>query len=171
MTSTDTRSHLYVSVPTSWGGGPDPPPPLWAPGPAGGPPPPHPALTEAGVLVSARAPAMPPSGVRPELTVRVVAVDPGGDLVAWRADALGDLADALVDFELEDDDGFDLAGHDVRYHRFAHRVGTADVLCDQWAWLLGDRGVTLTCSAAREDYPDYCDLFEAIAATLDPAAG
>jgi hypothetical protein len=152
MTSTDTRAHLYVSVPASWRRRHDP------------------ALAAAGVLVSARAPAMPPSGVRPELTVRVVAVDPDRDLVAWREDALGDLADALVDFELEDDDGFDLEGHDVRYHRFAHRIGTVDVLCDQWAWLVGGRGVTLTCSAARTDYPDWCDLFEAIAATLDPVA-
>jgi hypothetical protein len=151
--TTIARPHLSVSVPTSWRRRHDP------------------ALAAAGVLVSARAPSAPPSGVRPELTVRVVAVDPDEhhDLLAWHTDALGDLADALVDFALEDDDGFDLEGHEVRYHRFAHRIGTADVLCDQWAWLVDGRGTTLTCSTARQDYPDYCDLFEAIAATVDPA--
>jgi hypothetical protein len=55
----------------------------------------------------------------------------------------------------------------VAYRRFAHRVGAADLLCDQWAWVVGGLGITLTCSAAREDYWDYCDVFEAIAETVD----
>ena len=56
------------------------------------------------------------------------------------------------------------------YRRFAHRVGAADrCSCDQWAWPVGsaEQGVTLTCSVARDDYPDYCDVFEAIAETVD----
>ena len=54
----------------------------------------------------------------------------------------------------------------MSYHRFAHRLGAADLLCDQWSWLVDGLGVTLTCSVAREDYPDYCDVFEAIAETV-----
>ena len=41
------------------------------------------------------------------------------------------------------------------------------MLCDQWAWLGDGLGITLTCSAARQDYLDYCDVFEAVAETVD----
>ncbi|MCW2816729.1 MAG: hypothetical protein JWN84_4184 [Nocardioides sp.] len=135
---------LSVSVPTSWRRRRDP---------------------DRGVVVSARAPSLPASGVRPDLVVRTTTLD-HDDARAWRHEALTDLAALLVDFALEDDDVYDLDGHDVHYHRFAHRVGTADVLCDQWAWLVDGFAVTLTCSAARVDYPDWCDVFEAIADTV-----
>ena len=117
-----------------------------------------------GVVVSARSGVLPASGVHPELTLRCVPV--GSDLAEWRAEAIHDLSHRLLDFDLEDDDAFDLLGRDVAYHRFAHRLGAADVLSDQWAWLVDGLGVTLTCSVAREDYPDYCDVFEAIAETV-----
>lgn len=119
-----------------------------------------------GVLVAARAPALPPSGVRPELVLRTAAVDHAG-AEEWRRAALAGLAQRLVDFALEDDDVYDLDGHEVHYHRFAHRVGVADVLCDQWSWLADGLGVTLTCSAARVDYPDWCDVFEAVSETVE----
>ena len=89
------------------------------------------------------------------------------DLTGWRESAMGELADRLVDFALEDDDEYDLVGQPVAYRRFAHRLGTADVVCDQWAWLAEGVGVTLTCSVAREEYADYCDVFETIAETVD----
>lgn len=108
-----------------------------------------------GVLVSARAAIVPASGFRPEVVLRCDAV------------SLGDLAGRLNDFAVEDEDHFDLMGRDVAYRRFAHRVGAIDVLCDQWAWLVGELTVTLTCSVAREDYWDWCDVFEAIAETVD----
>jgi hypothetical protein len=117
-----------------------------------------------GVVVSARSTVLPPSGVHPELTLRCAAVD--ADLVRWRHEALRDLSRRLVDFDVEDDDVFELLGRDVAYHRFAHRLGAADVLSDQWAWLVDGLGITLTCSVARQDYPDYCDVFEAIAETV-----
>lgn len=148
--TTHTRADLSVSVPSSWRRRRDP------------------RLELQGVVVSARAPSLPPSGVLPEMTVRVVAVD-HEDAAAWRTEALAELGRLLEGFELEDDDVFDLEGHEVHYHRFAHWLGSADVICDQWAWLVDGRGVTLTCSAAREDYLTYCDLFETIAATLEPA--
>jgi hypothetical protein len=117
-----------------------------------------------GVVVSARATVLPASGVPPEVVVRCAGVDT--DLRSWRTEALQELADTLPDFEIEDDDEFELLGEEVAYHRFAHRLGYADVLSDQWAWLSAGLGVTLTCSAARVDYPTYCDVFEAIAATM-----
>ncbi len=120
-----------------------------------------------GVVVAARSERLPASGVRPDLTLRATAVDET-DPVAWRARALASLAAVLVDFALEDDDRYVLGDHDVVFHRFAHRVGAADVLCDQWSWLVDGCGVTLTCTAAREDQPDYSDLFDAVAATVEP---
>ena len=107
------------------------------------------------MLVAARAATTPTSGFRPRAgaALRLTA-----RWTSWRA--------ACDDFALEDDDDFDLFGHDVSYRRFAHRLGAVDVLCDQWSWPDG-HGVTLTCSVARQDYWDYCDVFEAIAETVD----
>lgn len=135
---------LSVSVPSSWRRRDDP---------------------ARGVVMAARAPVVPASGVRPELVVRIVTVG-HDDADAWRRTALRELAVALDDFALEDDDLWDLDGHEVRYHRFAHRLDGVDVLCDQWGWLVDGLGVTLTASAARVDYPEWCDVFEAVAETV-----
>lgn len=140
-----TPDDIGITVPTSWRRRSDP---------------------GRGIVLNARASRLPASGVPPEATVRCVLVDAGTGLTAWRLTVLSVLERRLVDFELEDDDEFDLLGRPVAYHRFAHRLGAADVLCDQWAWLAGGLGVTLTCAAARVDYPDYCDVFEAIAETV-----
>lgn len=118
-----------------------------------------------GVLVAARAAVPPASGVAPELVLRCSCA-PEDDLGRWRARALSELAGLLADFELEDEDDYDLDGQPVAYRRFAHRLGTADVLCDQWAWLVDGVGLTLTCSVAREDYVEYCDVFESVAGSV-----
>lgn len=81
---------------------------------------------------------------------------------------MNSLAEVLDSFELEDADRFELGEHQVEYRRFAHRVDLVDVLCEQWAWLVDGCGLTLTCSVAREDYLDYCDLFESVAETVEP---
>ena len=118
-----------------------------------------------GIVLAARPRSLPASGVSPEIVVRCAAVE--HNLRVWRGQALLDLRAQLVDFALEDADEFDLGDHRVAYCRFAHRFGAADLLCDQWAWLVDGLGVTLTCTVAREDHPTYCDLFEDIAATVD----
>lgn len=118
-----------------------------------------------GIVLAARPRTVPASGVCPEIALRCASVDL--DLATWRGQALLDLRDQLVDFVLEDADRFELGDHLVAYARFAHRFGAADVICDQWAWQVDGLGVTLTCSVAREDYLAYCDLFEAVAATVD----
>lgn len=118
-----------------------------------------------GVVLAARPRSVPTSGVSPEIALRCSVVDV--DLTVWRGQAVLDLRAQLVDFALEDADEFDLGDHRVAYVRFAHRFGAADVVCDQWAWLVDGLGVTLTCSVAREDYLTYCDLFEDVAATVD----
>ncbi|MEZ0581323.1 hypothetical protein [Nocardioides sp. MH1] len=118
-----------------------------------------------GIVLAARPRSLPSSGVSPEIVLRCVPV--GIDLRTWRGQALLDLRAQLVDFALEDADEFDLGDHRVSYHRFAHRLGSTDVVSDQWSWLVGGVGATLTGSVAREDYLTYCDLFEDVAATVD----
>lgn len=121
-----------------------------------------------GVLVHARAPVVPPSGTAPELVLRCTAVD--DDLTSWRAAALDELAAQLPAMEVEDEDVFDLEGRETVYVRFAHRLGLADLVSEQWAWCVGRLGFTLTGTVAREDYADYCDVFEAVAATFEPGS-
>ncbi|MCX6399066.1 MAG: hypothetical protein NTX33_03925 [Propionibacteriales bacterium] len=144
MTSTTPAHDITVAVPRHWASRKDP---------------------EHGIVVAARARALPASGFAPEIVLRTVPVD--AELAAWRADALAALSRQLDDFDLEDADEFDLAEQPVAYRRFAHRFGAVDVLCDQWAWVVDGTGVTLTASVARAEYADYCDLFEDVAATVE----
>ena len=140
-----SRADLGIALPSSWRRRADP---------------------DHGVLVCARSAAVPASGVRPELVLRCSPVSE--DLTAWRDDALAELGGRLHDFEVEDADDYDLDGRPVAYRRFAHRVAAADLVCEQWAWVVDGVGVTLTGTVAREDYPAYCDVFEAVAHTVDP---
>ncbi|MFC4784467.1 hypothetical protein ACT8ZV_08335 [Nocardioides sp. MAHUQ-72] len=122
-----------------------------------------------GLLLAARASVLPKSGFRPTLTLRCEPVT--GDRAAWRDAALREAAESLPAFEVEDADEFELAGRDVSYRRYAHAAGSADVICEEWAWQLDGLGVVLTGAVAREDYPDHCDLFEAVAEAFDPGSG
>lgn len=121
-----------------------------------------------GIVVAARATAVPRSGFPPEIVLRAVAV--ATDLDVWRDDAMAALSTQLDGFEVEDSDAFELGGQPAVYRRFAHRAGSTEVICDQWAWVVDGVGITLTASVAREDYADYCDLFEDVAATVSVAA-
>ncbi len=121
---------------------------------------------DSGLLVAARAPSLPTSGVRPGLTLRCEPVP--GQPPDWHAISLRDRAARLVAYDLEDEDEFELAGREVSYCRYAHRQRGVEVLSDEWAWLVDGVGFVLTCTAAREDYPDLCDLFDAIAETFEP---
>ena len=123
-----------------------------------------------GVVLAARSRERPPSGFAPELVVRSTPVDT--DLREWRREAIAALSAQLAQFDLEDEDEYDLGGHPVAYRRFSHRHGTSDVVCEQWAWLVDGVGVTLTGSVDRADYAQWCDLFEEVAATVEigPAA-
>ncbi len=136
---------LIISIPASWRRSSDP---------------------ACGVLVAARATALPPSGVRPRLSLRCEPVPGGSD--RWRADTLTELAAGTVAFDLEDEDTYDIGGHEVAYRRYAHLARGADLLCDEWSWHVDGVGFVLTGTTAREDYPDYCDVFEAVAETFEP---
>ncbi|UUW90257.1 hypothetical protein [Pimelobacter simplex] len=123
-----------------------------------------------GLVLHARAPMTPPSGFAPEIVVRTTPV--AGDLARWRAESLAALAGQLDGLDVEDTDRLDLDGRAVVYHRIGHRLrhrlGTLEVVAEQWSWLVDGVGVTLTGSVARADYADYADVFEEVAATLVP---
>ena len=75
--------------------------------------------------------------------------------------------DGLV---VEDEDSFDLSGHPVGYRRFGHRADGVELVSEEWTWhVAGDR-LALTGTVARDDYLTVCDLFEDVAATVDPQA-
>jgi len=124
------------------------------------------AAPDRGVLVAARSPVPGASGIVPLIRLEVVAV--AGSLHTWRERDLASLAARRTDFELDDEDDYELDGRAVAYRRFAYRRGADDLLCEQWAWLVDGVGFTLTGTVGREDYADYCDLFEDVAATFDP---
>lgn len=126
----------------------------------------HHADPEHGVVVTARCPAAGRTGVVPLIRLEVVPVPTS--LQRWRAEDLATTTARRQDFELDDEDDFDLDGREVAYRRFAFRRGADDLLCEQWAWLVDGRGFTLTCTVGRADYADFCDLFEAVAETFDP---
>lgn len=146
-----TTTPLLI-VPPGWHAHPDP-----APGP--------------GVLLAVRGgPSW--SGVPPELVLRRTEVpdDLLDDLLGWRARALTDLRSLLDFFALEDEEVIDLEGREVAYARFGHRGAGVDLVTEQWSWLLGRRGLTLSATVALEDYPDLCDVLEDAAASVEPGA-
>lgn len=143
-----SRAALALSLPASWR---------------------HTADPECGVLVSARAPTAPASGVRPRVTLRCEPVDTGP--ARWHEETLTGLSERLVALDVEDEDDYEIGAHEVAYRRYAHRARGVDLLCDEWAWLIDGTGYVLRCTVAREDYPDYCDVFEVVAETFDPAPG
>ena len=73
--------------------------------------------------------------------------------------------DALV---VEDEDAFDLAGHPVDYRRFGHRANGVELVSEEWTWRADGDRLTLTGTVPRHDYLSVCDLFEDVAATVDP---
>lgn len=123
-----------------------------------------------GVSLVARAPTAARSGFVPELALHTGPVDAAVSLADWRREALATLTDQLTDLEVDDTDVVDLDGEPVAYLRFSHRIGGADVVSDQWAWLRDGVGVTLTGTVALADYADYADLFEEVAATVELSA-
>ncbi|MEO5853010.1 MAG: hypothetical protein ABIQ15_10905 [Nocardioides sp.] len=126
----------------------------------------HHADPERGVVATARCPVAGRTGVVPLIRLEVAPV--GTSLQRWRTEVLAATAARRRYFELDDEDDYDLEGREVAYRRFGFRRGDDDLLCEQWAWLVDGRGFTLTCTVGRGDYADFCDLFEAVAATFDP---
>lgn len=124
-----------------------------------------------GILVTACAPHVPPGGRRPEITLRRVRV-PDADLTAWRERADAELDAALLSVHTDEVDHYELFGQPVRFRRFLHREGLLDVVAEQWCWWSevpgsGRFGITLTCTASGADYPEWCEVFEAVAESVE----
>ena len=114
------------------------------------------------------APGVHGSGLAPRLEHSCESF--AGSLDDWRQ-RVADSDASLPDYDLEDDDCFEVAGHETAYRRFGHTVSGIPVLSDQWLWVVEGVGHLLLGSVAAEDYEDYCDVFESVAETFDPDAG
>ncbi len=111
------------------------------------------------------APGVHRSGLAPRLEHRAEPFR--GDLDAWRR--LVAAADASrAGCDLEDEDAFELGGHDVVYRRFSHTAVGVPVLSDQWLWVVDGVGHQLLGTVAADEYADYCDVFESVAETFEP---
>ncbi|MEI2714040.1 MAG: hypothetical protein V9G04_12310 [Nocardioides sp.] len=92
-----------------------------------------------------------------------------GSLEQWQTLALA-RASRHTAFDLEDEDAYEVAGHDAAYARYGYRQGDDDLLGEHWAWVIDGVGYLLTATMAREDYADFCDDVEEIAESFRPAA-
>lgn len=110
--------------------------------------------------------AVPPGWRVDQEGVALVATGPGpvAARLEWRCGP-PPAYDAEV---VEDEDAFDLDGQVVAYRRFGHRAGGVELLSEEWAWSLGEERRVLTGTVLREDYLSVCDLFEDVAATVEP---
>jgi hypothetical protein len=114
------------------------------------------------------APGVHGSGLAPRLVHRAEAFT--GSLDDWR-DRCADADARRQAYELEDDESFDVAGHETVYRRFGHDLSGVPVLSDQWLWVVSGVAHVLVGTVAAEDYEDYCDVFESVAETFDPDSG
>lgn len=123
---------------------------------------------EFDVLLVAEPTRSPDSGVRPRLVLHVAPVDADRD--GWRHRVLLRLAERATDTEvdIEDEDDLDVAGREVVYARFGHGGDQAHLISDAWAWWVDGVETTVTATVARVDYAEYCDVFEAVAETVEP---
>ncbi len=119
-----------------------------------------------GVLLSTRAPAPGPSGRSPSMCLMRDRVS--GSAAHWAQGVVADLARRRTDFDLDDEDVYLIGATDATYRRYGFRLGDDDLLCEEWSWLIDGSGYTLRCTAAREDYETFCDLFEQVAETFEP---
>ena len=96
----------------------------------------------------------------------VVATRPGPApaRLEWRSGP----APAYDGLVVEDEDGFELAGHPVDYRRFGHRADGVELVSEEWTWHVDGERHALTGTVPRDDYLSVCDLFEDVAATVEP---
>ncbi|MEO6512412.1 MAG: hypothetical protein ABIO16_15550 [Nocardioides sp.] len=113
------------------------------------------------------APGVHGSGLAPRLEHHAEPFDE--DLDTWHR-LTADADRGRSGFDLEDEDLFELGGHEVVYRRFGHAVAAVPVLTDQWLWVVDGVAHQLLGTVAVDEYVDYCDVFESVAETFDPAA-
>lgn len=124
--------------------------------------------TGAGAVLTLVARSWPPSGVVPSVAVTLAGVEPPATAAAHRQRQVDELTGGLHAAYVEDEDCYDLDGHEVAYLRLAHVVDGHDLVAEVWTWLVDGHAWTLTASVALEEYADYAELFEDLAATFEP---
>jgi hypothetical protein len=100
-------------------------------------------------------------------TTTATAPDPPARQPAARLELRTGSPPAYDAAEVEDEDTVELGGHPVAYRRVGHREGEAEVVSEEWTWLLDDVPHVLTGTVRREDYLEVCDLFETVAASVE----
>lgn len=108
------------------------------------------------VVAITRAPHPPPSG------------PPGNHLPAHQTQLVADVVDAFPWPVVEERDVVDLDGHAVSYVRINHQANTLCLISELWTWVLGAEEWTVTGTTPLDQYPIWCDVFEAIAAAFSP---
>ena len=140
------RRRVQIAVPAGWERVSDPAP---------------------GVLLLA-APRRPPDVSCPSMAVSVADLGPGWSRTAWLERLRRELAASLDGLDVEDEDAFDLDGHDVDYLRLSHRDGDRELVSEVWVWLCAGRAWSVSGTVERSDYDTWCEVFEGVAATFDP---
>ena len=69
---------------------------------------------------------------------------------------------------VEDEDTFDLGGLPVDYRRVGHRAAGVELVSEEWTWHCDGERRALIGTVAREDYLSVCDVFEDVAAAVEP---
>jgi hypothetical protein len=106
---------------------------------------------------------------RANAVVTVEELAGGLDLEGWQASTDDHLPGALQGYLLLDRERMELNGRDV-IRRLAHhaRPETGSITMEQWALVVGRKGVTLTASASTLDYDTLATMFAGIAGELQP---
>jgi hypothetical protein len=121
-----------------------------------------------GISLVALEPDRPEERFRANLVVTVEELDDGLDLDGWQASTEEHLPSALNDYLLLDRERMDLNGR-VAIRRLAHhaRPETGSITMEQWAFVVGRRGITLTASSSTLDHDTLADVFAGIAGEFE----
>lgn len=148
-------------------------------------PDPHPTLTlppgwrctadaDLGILLTALAPCPGSSGVVPSIRLEVEPVT--GAWGRWVAETERGLAERVPGLELEirathrRERRRRAGGEGAGYRRFRHRRAARRLVTEQWLWMVGGLGLTLSGSCAERDRAAHATCFAAVAATFRPGS-
>nr|WP_300149992.1 hypothetical protein [Propionicimonas sp.] len=119
-----------------------------------------------GLALAAVADGDPASGFRPTVVVSRSTVGTLS-LPDWEAGTEALLAERLTGYLLLDGGASELAGGEASY-RLATYVNDAgmELTAQQWSTIVATQGLSLTVTCATDDFPEFRESSEAIAASL-----
>ena len=106
---------------------------------------------------------------RANVVVTIEELDEGLDLEGWQASTEDHLPGPLLDYLLLDRERIELNGRPA-IRRLAHhaRPESGSITMEQWAMVVGRRGVTLTASSSTLEYDTLATMFGGIAGEFEP---